>query len=74
MNVAALDVRYGGLRVRDRRREAQLMASLEEHGQQDAISVIAEGAGHWVVVDGHKRVRALKRLRRDVVKAMVPSR
>ena len=71
LNVAALDVRYSGLRVRDRRREAWLLASLEEHGQQDAISVIAEGAGRWVVVDGHKRVRALKRLRRDVVKAVV---
>jgi len=71
LNVAALDVRYSGLRVRDRRREAWLLASLEEHGQQDAISVIADGEGRWVVVDGHKRVRALKRLRRDVVKALV---
>ncbi len=71
LNVAALDVRYDGLRVRDRRREAQLMASLEEHGQQDAISVIAEGDGRWIVVDGHKRVRALRRLRRDVAKAVV---
>lgn len=71
LNVSALDVRYDGLRVRDRRREAQLMASLEEHGQQDAISVIAEGDGRWVVVDGHKRVRALRRLRRDVAKAVV---
>lgn len=71
LNVAALDVRYGGLRVRDRRREAWLLSSLEEHGQQDAISVIAEGVGRWVVVDGYKRVRALKRLRRDVVKAVV---
>ena len=71
VDVASLDVRYGGLRVRDRRREAQLMASLEEHGQQDAISVIAEGEGRWVVVDGHKRVRALRRLRRDVAKAVV---
>lgn len=71
VNVAALDLRYSGLRVRDRRREAQLMSSLEEHGQQDAISVIAEGEGCWVVVDGHKRVRALRRLRRDVAKAVV---
>jgi ParB-like chromosome segregation protein Spo0J len=71
VDVGALDVRYGALRVRDRRREAQLMASLEEHGQQDAISVIGDGAGRWVVVDGHKRVRALKRLRRDVAKAVV---
>lgn len=71
LNVAALDVRYSGLRVRDRRREAWLLASLEEHGQQDAIIVITGGDGRWVVIDGHKRVRALKRLRRDVVKAVV---
>lgn len=71
MNVAALDIRYSGLRVLDRRRETQLMASLEEHGQQDAISVITGSDGRWVVVDGHKRVRALKRLRRDVVKAVI---
>ena len=71
LNVAALDVRYSGLRVLDRRRETQLMASLEEHGQQDAISVITGSDGRWVVVDGHKRVRALKRLRRDVAKAVV---
>jgi len=71
VNVAALDVRYSHLRVRDRRRETQLMASLEEHGQQDAISVVGEGEGRFVVVDGHKRVRALRRLRRDVAKVVV---
>lgn len=71
VNVAALDIRYSRLRVRERRRETQLMASLEEHGQQDAICVVAEGDGRWVVMDGYKRVRALKRLRRDVVKAVV---
>ena len=70
-NVAALDARYSHLRVTDRRRETQMMASLEEHGQQDAICVVAEGEGRFVVVDGHKRVRALRRLRRDTVKAVV---
>ena len=71
LNLTALDERYGRLRVMDRRGEKQLMASLEEHGQQDAICVVAEGEGHFVVVDGHKRVRALRRLRRDTVKAVV---
>lgn len=71
VNVEALDIRYSRLRVTDRRREMQLMASLEEHGQQDAICVVAEGEGRLVVVDGHKRVRVLRRLRRDVVKAVV---
>ena len=71
LNLAALDERYGRLRVRERRRERQLMASLDEHGQQDAIVVVAEGEGRFVVVDGHKRVGALRRLRRDTVKAVV---
>ena len=70
-NVATLDVRYSRLRVTDRRREKQLMASLEEHGQQDAISVVAGGEGQFIVIDGHARVRALRRLRRDVVRAVV---
>lgn len=71
LNLASLDERYGRLRVMDRRRERQLMASLEEHGQQDAIFVVVESDGRFVVVDGHKRVRALRRLRRDTVKAVV---
>lgn len=71
LNLSSLDERYGRLRVRDPRREAQLMASLDEQGQQDAIIVIGEAEGRYVIVDGHKRVRALRRLRRDTVKAMV---
>jgi len=71
LNLADLDERYGRLRVKDQRREAQLMTSMVEQGQQDAIVVVAEGEGRFVVVDGHKRVRALRRLRRDTVKAVV---
>ena len=71
LGLDSLDLSYGRLRVADRRREAQLMASMEEQGQQDAISVVAADDGRWLVVDGHKRVRALRRLRRDVVKAVV---
>jgi len=71
LGLDCLDLSYGRLRVADRRREAQLMASLDEQGQQDAISVVAADGGRWLVMDGHKRVRALRRLRRDVVKAVV---
>jgi len=71
LGLDSLDLSYSRLRVADRRREAQLMASMEEQGQQDAISVVAADGGRWIVVDGHKRVRALRRLRRDVVKAVV---
>lgn len=71
INLADLDERYGRLRVRGSRHEAQLLASLDEQGQQDAIIVVGEGEGRYVIVDGHKRVRALRRLRRDTVRAMV---
>lgn len=71
LNLAALDERYSRLRVKDRRGERHLMALLEEHGQQDAVCVVGEGEGRFVVVDGHKRVRALRRLRCDTVKAIV---
>ena len=71
LGLDSLDLSYGRLRVADRRREAQLLATMEEQGQQDAISVVAGDEGRWIVVDGHKRVRALRRLRRDVVKAVV---
>jgi ParB/RepB/Spo0J family partition protein len=71
LNLSSLDERYGRLRVTDHRREMQLMASLDEQGQQDAIIVVGEAEGRYVIVDGHKRVRALRRLRRDTVKAIV---
>jgi ParB-like chromosome segregation protein Spo0J len=71
LNLAALDDRYGRLRVADRGRRTWMLTSIEELGQKDAISVVAEGEGRFVVIDGHARVRALRRLRRDVVKAVV---
>lgn len=70
LSLAAIDERYSRLRMMDQRRETQLMASLEERGQQEAILVVSEG-GRYVLVDGRKRVRALRRLRHDTVKAIV---
>lgn len=65
-----LDLRYEGLRRRSARKERQLLASLAERGQLMPIVVVGGGeAGRHVVVDGYKRVRALKRLSRDGVRA-----
>ena len=61
-----LDCRYESLRVRQPERERRLLASLADHGQQTPI-VVVRGAGTYVVVDGYKRVRCLKRLHRDSV-------
>ncbi len=65
-----LDQRYAPLRKRSPAREARLVASIAEVGQQVPVVVVA-GDGGYVLVDGYKRVRALVRLRRDTVRAVV---
>lgn len=65
-----LDVRYERLRVRQPARERRLLASLADAGQQMPIVVVTAGSA-YVVVDGHKRVRCLRRLQRDTVGAVV---
>ena len=65
-----LDCRYEGLRVRQPERERRLLASLADHGQQTPIVVVG-GASSYVVVDGYKRVRCLKRLQCDSVFGVV---
>ncbi len=64
-----LDLRYERLRVRQPARERRLLASLADAGQQTPIVVVTTAATH-VVVDGHKRVRCLRRLHRDTVTAV----
>lgn len=65
-----LDVRYERLRVRHPARERRLLASLADAGQQMPIVVVTVGSA-YVVVDGHKRVRCLRRLQRDTVAAVI---
>jgi ParB family chromosome partitioning protein len=64
-----LDLRYEALRRRAPEREKRLLASLAEHGQQTPIVVVADPDGRHVVVDGYKRVRALKALKVDTLRA-----
>ncbi len=68
-----LDLRYEGLRVRRAEREHRLLAALAECGQQVPIVVVTLGGEpeHFLVIDGYKRIRALKRLGRDTVSATV---
>ncbi len=68
-----LDLRYEELRVRRPEREKRLLASLVERGQQVPIVVIALAGepNRFLVIDGYKRVRALRRLRHDTVRATV---
>jgi ParB-like chromosome segregation protein Spo0J len=61
-----LELRYESLRKRQPAQERLLLASLAEIGQQLPIVVIKD-ASRFVLIDGYKRVRALKRLARDTV-------
>ena len=54
-----LELRYERLRVRRPDRERRLLSSMSEHGQQAPIVVVAGSSdGSYVVIDGHKRIRA----------------
>lgn len=67
-----LEIPYQELRIRDRKVERDLLVSLEETGQQFPIWVIPSGrSGFFVVIDGHRRVRALRKLARDLVRAQI---
>jgi len=63
-----LTLRYERLRKRQPREERGLLVSLSEIGQQLPVVVILE-APSFILIDGYKRVRALKRLARDTVRA-----
>jgi ParB/RepB/Spo0J family partition protein len=66
-----IDLRYENLRKRSPRQERQLLASLSEAGQLTPVVVVAASEERYVIVDGYKRVRALKRLTADMVRAML---
>ncbi len=63
-----LTLRYERLRKRSPREERALLVSLSEIGQQLPVVVIEE-TPTFILIDGYKRVRAMKRLARDTVRA-----
>lgn len=65
-----LDLRFEALRVRSQDVERRLLGALGESDQQVPIVVVADG-DRFVVIDGYKRVRALRRLGRDLVPVVV---
>ncbi|MEN8185328.1 MAG: ParB N-terminal domain-containing protein, partial [Myxococcota bacterium] len=67
-----LDLRYEGLRSRSAARERRVLASLATVGQQVPIVVVAaEETDRFIVIDGYKRARALRRLGQDTVRGLV---
>lgn len=61
-----LELRYDRLRIARPEQERRLLSSLAEVGQQVPIVVVKDDE-HFVVIDGYKRVRSLRRLGRDTV-------
>lgn len=68
-----LERRYEHLRSRDRRGRQRLLASLAAVGQQTPIVVVGieDQPNRYQVIDGYKRMAALKQLGRDTVEAIV---
>jgi ParB/RepB/Spo0J family partition protein len=67
-----LDLRYEALRKRDAKKERQVLASLAEVGQLLPVVVVrATESDRYVLLDGYKRERALRRLHADTVRATV---
>lgn len=70
LELGQLELRYEKLRRRSNLKERQLVASLAEKGQLLPVVVVGTGGGSaYVLLDGYKRVRALKSLRHDIVRA-----
>ena len=65
-----LDMRYERLRAQRPAAERRVLTSLAELGQQAPVVVVTgREPDHFVLVDGYKRVRSLRRLRHDTVRA-----
>ena len=64
-----LELRYERLKVVRPEPERRLLASLAEVGQQVPVVVVNGAVDRFVVIDGYKRIRALRRLGRDMVAA-----
>jgi len=66
-----LELKYERLRSHQPRREARLMASIADGGQLVPVIVVAAAEpDRFVLVDGYKRTRVLRKLAADTVKAM----
>ena len=68
-----LELRYRDQRCHDSKRQSKLTAALCEQGQQSPVLVVDQvgGEGRYVLIDGYRRVAALRRLGHDTVLAMV---
>ena len=62
-----LGLDYAHLRARDTNAEAHVLTSISVAGQQHPVLIVVREDGQRVVIDGYRRVRALRSLGRDIV-------
>lgn len=62
---------YGRFRLIQPRKEGSMVKSLERFGQLSPVVVAVEDKGRHELIDGFKRLRALRKLGRDHVRARV---
>lgn len=64
-----LELKYAELRLIEASQQARLAASLLEHGQVSPVFVV-ESAERFVLIDGYRRVAALREIGRDTVRSV----
>lgn len=67
LDLHALIPRFAPLRLRDPASLQRLLASIEQQGQLVPVVVVPDGDsdGHWVLIDGYRRLAVLQRLGAD---------
>lgn len=71
LELSQLDLRYALLRIAAPARAGRILSSLAEHGQHSPVLVVAGSEGHYVLIDGYRRIEALEKLGRDTVEVLV---
>jgi ParB family chromosome partitioning protein len=60
-----LDLRSAALRMHQPRVIERLARSIEQNGQLVPVVAVPEQNNRWVLIDGYRRIEALRRLSRD---------
>jgi ParB/RepB/Spo0J family partition protein len=66
-----IELRYADLRIQDPAREGRLLSSIAQAGQKTPVLVVEGEGRRYVLIDGYRRVEALRMLHRDTVMVLV---
>jgi ParB family chromosome partitioning protein len=66
-----LQLPYASLRLHRGSMLGRLVLSMEKHGQIVPVVIVPKDTNQWVLIDGYMRVKALRRVGKDVIDAEV---